>query len=210
MCRLAAAAGFSVLALAWWVVPRVLAHHPFTAHMTAHMAVVAVAAPLVALAVAGTRLDPVRIVPALFAPIPASMVELVAVWGWHAPLPHQAARVSTAAFVAEQATFLLAGLLLWLAVLGGGAGERGWRRAAGVGALLFTSIHMTLLGALFALAPRAFYGAHAGAAHHLVDLHVGGAVMLVVGGASYLVGGLATLAAMTATDDAARVQHRAH
>lgn len=206
MRPLAGAGGLAVLALAWAGVPAWLPHHPFTAHMTTHMAVVAIAAPFIALAVAGTRLDPVRAVPALFAPIPASMVELVAVWGWHAPTPHQAARTVIGAFVAEQATFLAAGLLLWLAVLGGDARALQWRRAAGVGALLFTSIHMTLLGALFALAPRTFYAAHAGATHHLSDLHLGGAIMLIVGGASYMSGGLAVLAALTRADGGDRAR----
>ena len=189
----AAAGGFVVLALAWGGAPVFLATFPFTAHMTTHMALVAVAAPLLAIAVAGTRLDPVTLRPGLFAPIPASMVELMAVWGWHAPAPHQAASAWLGAYVAEQTTFLAAGLLLWLAVLGGRLGERRARRTAGAGALLFTSIHMTLLGALFALATRPFYGRHGGHAHDLTDLHLGGAVMLLIGGASYLAGGLAVL-----------------
>jgi putative membrane protein len=47
-------------------------------------------------------------------------------------------------------------------------------------------MHMTLLGALFALPPRPLY-AHAGS---LADQHLGGVIMLLVGGASYLAGGL--------------------
>jgi putative membrane protein len=52
---------------------------------------------------------------------------------------------------------------------------------------------MTLLGALLALAPRALFvhaaaGPAAGSA--LDEQHLGGAIMLLVGGASYLVGGL--------------------
>src|SRR5688572_28535864 len=112
-------AGIAVLAVAWLgPLPR-LAAHSFAAHMTMHIAVVAVAAPLLALAMAGTRTDPVGVMPALAAPIPASMAELVVVWVWHVPALHHAARTATAAFVIEQGSFIVAGMLLWIAAIGG-------------------------------------------------------------------------------------------
>src|SRR3546814_18505574 len=76
----------------------------------------------------------------------AMLAELVVVWGWHLPLLHHAARSSTAALAAEQASFLAVGLALWLSVLGGRAAQRHARLAGGVVALLLTSMHMTLLG----------------------------------------------------------------
>jgi putative membrane protein len=160
--------------------------------MALHMGVVAVAAPLVALAVAGGRLDPVRRAPWLFPPIPASVLELVVVWAWHAPALHHAARRGAPTLVVEQATFLLAGLLVWLSALGGDRTRRGNRAAAGVVALLLTSMHMTLLGALLALGPRPLYAHGAGFAGltPLEDQHLGGAIMLIGGGASYLLGGI--------------------
>jgi putative membrane protein len=60
-----------------------------------------------------------------------------------------------------------------------------------VAALLFTSIHMTLLGSLFTFAPRALYGQRAAHGHTLDDQHLGGGIMLLVGGLAYLLGGLA-------------------
>jgi putative membrane protein len=183
--------GLAVLAVAWLGPLAHLARHAFAAHMTMHMAVVAIAAPLLALAMAGTVADPVRTMPRLFAPIPASMVELVVVWAWHVPALHQAARHGTGVFVLEQATFLMAGVLLWSAALGGDREQRRLRAGSGIVALLFTSMHMTLLGALFALANRPLF--QQSSAHHLsplTDQHVGGVVMLFVGGASYLAGGL--------------------
>ena len=53
-------------------------------------------------------------------------------------------------------------------------------------------MHMTLLGALIGLGPRPLF-LHAGGAHGLSpleDQHLGGAIMLVGGGVSYLAGGL--------------------
>jgi putative membrane protein len=169
-----------------------LARESFTAHMTLHIAVIAVAAPLLALAVAGTMADPVKAFPHIITPVPASMFELVVVWVWHVPVLHHAARHAPGAFFAEQATFVVAGVLLWVAVLGGDREQRRIRAGAGVAALLLTSMHMTLLGALFALANRPLF-LHATSAppeEALADQHLGGVIMLLVGGASYLIGGL--------------------
>lgn len=180
--------------LAVWLGPLPsLAPGSFSAHMTMHMGVVAVAAPAVALGLAGGRWDPVRRAPQWFPPVPVSFVELVVVWGWHAPTPHGFARGSTAGLVLEQGTFLASGLLLWLAAFGGDVGQRSERTGAGIVALLLTSMHMTLLGALLALPTRPLYPhcAHApGSLDPLQDQHLGGAIMLVVGGISYLLGGL--------------------
>jgi putative membrane protein len=176
----------------WWgPLPR-LARDAFFAHMTMHMSVVAVAAPLLSLGVAGGRFDPVRRAPRLFAPIPASVLELVVVWAWHAPALHHAARHHTWGLVAEQAMFLVSGLAVWLSAYGGGERPGGGRTAAGIVGLLLTSMHMTLLGALLALTPRPLYDHATGYSglSPLADQHLGGAIMLLVGGVAYLLGGL--------------------
>jgi putative membrane protein len=202
------AAGLLVLAAAWIGPLPDLTPASFSAHMTLHLAVVAIAAPLIARGLAASRLDPIRVAPRLFAPIPASVAEFVVVWAWHMPLLHHAARYQSGALVAEQVTFLLAGLWLWLSALGGEAHARPARSASAVVALLLTSMHMTLLGALLALAPRPLYvDAHATGAMtrwpfgpaeftQLDDQHLGGAIMLLVGGAVYLAGGLWLMAGL--------------
>jgi putative membrane protein len=184
--------GLVLLAAAWIGPLPALAAGSFSAHMTLHMVLVAVVAPLLALGVAGTRADPVRLAPGWYSPIVASVVEFAVVSGWHAPVLHHAARAGGAPFAAEQASFLAAGLLLWWSSAGGGRGIEPWRSGAGAAAMLFTSIHMTLVGALFALAPRPLFvhtpttlGLTA-----LADQQLGGVIMLLVGGASYLIGGL--------------------
>lgn len=186
--------GLFTLAALWFGPLPDLAAYSFTGHMMLHMGVVAVAAPLLAFALAGSSLDPVRRVPAWFPPIPLSLMELVVVWAWHAPALHHAARHSLIGFVAEQGSFLGAGLLVWLSAIGGDPVRRIERAGAGLTALLLTSMHMTLLGALLALSPRALY-VHAGhgiasALTPLEDQHLGGAIMLVIGGVAYLAGGL--------------------
>lgn len=205
MARLLLALGLLTLAAAWlggfgWLLPG-----PFSAHMAMHMAVVAVAAPLLAFGVAGTRLDPARRFPAVFSVVPASIAELILVWGWHTPALHHAARHSLLALLLEQGSFLLSGVWLWSSAVGG---DRHARGGAGILGLLLTSMHMTLLGALLALPPRPVYdhgqghapgaalhhGGHGAAAEGemspLQDQHLGGAIMIVLGGASYLCGGL--------------------
>jgi putative membrane protein len=184
--------GVAVLAVVWLGPLPNLASYSFSAHMTMHIAVVAIAAPLLAVAMAGTVVDPVSTMPGVIAPIPASMIELVVVWAWHVPAVHHAARDGTGAFVLEQATFIMAGLLLWSAAIGGDYEQRRLRAGSGIVALLFTSMHMTLLGALFALANRPLFQ-HAPSRPDVAavtDQQLGGVIMLLVGGASYLAGGL--------------------
>jgi putative membrane protein len=195
MCVVSLLAGAAVLAAAWLGPLPALASHSFAAHMMIHIAVVAVAAPLLAMAMAGSVADPVRVMPRVMAPIPLSMLELVVVWAWHVPALHDAAR-HPAVFAVEQVSFVVAGVLLWIAAVGGGADERRLRAGAGVAALLFTSMHMTLLGALFALATRPLFAHTAPNANSepLADQELGGVIMLLVGGASYLIGGLGLIA----------------
>jgi putative membrane protein len=117
---------------------------------------------------------------------------LLVVWAWHTPGLHHAARHTTLGLVLEQSSFLLSALYVWLAAFGGDARLRDDRAGAGVAALLLTSMHMTLLGALLALPPRPLYDHqhHGSGLSSLDDQHLGGAIMLVAGGASYLIGGL--------------------
>ena len=170
-----------------------LAADSFAAHMGMHMGVVAVGAGLLGAGIAGSRYDPARKAPGLLAPIPASIVELVVVWAWHAPALHHFARHSSVGLVVEQSLFLVSGLLVWVSAFGGPTPRQSARSAAGVIGLLLTSMHMTLLGALLALSPRVLY-AHGDHAHGgltaLQDQHLGGVIMLFVGGACYLAGGL--------------------
>jgi putative membrane protein len=191
-------AGIAVLAIVWGGPLPYLAGHSFTIHMLMHMGVVAVAAPLIALGIAGSRIDISPRYSLLFAALPASLLEFAVVWGWHAPMAHDFARTTLAGLVLEQGSFLAVGLILWLSCIGTLSGSSD-RSAAGVFGLLFTSMHMTLLGALLALAPRPLFG-HA--AEHvqflgmsaIEDQNMGGVVMLAAGGAVYMLGGLVLMA----------------
>lgn len=156
----------------------------FTAHMAWHMTLVAIVAPALALAVRGTRLDPVRRWPTLFSALVACLVEFAVVWSWHLPSLHVAARHDAAAFAAEQGSFAIAAVYLWISILGGDPRERDARAGAGVIALVLTFAHMTMLGVLIALAPRDLYG------HDSGDQPLGGAIMILAGTIAYPVAAL--------------------
>ena len=170
-------AGLAVLA-ALWLLPLEAAAPAFPAHMLRHMGLVAIAAPLLALGF------PRELRVLALSPLAAAVVEFVVVWGWHLPATHAAARLSGLAFVAEQAMFLGAGLLVWV----GAFGAR--QPLAGAGGLLLTSMHMTLLGAILVLAPRDLYAELCGTAPNLPGQQVGGLLMLGIGTPVYLAGGL--------------------
>lgn len=160
-----------------------------TGHMAGHMLAVAIAAPLLAWGVTGSRLDPACRIGGIVRPMPMMLLELATVWLWHLPQLRALVQASPLAMALEQASFLVAGILLWCAAL------QAESRAAGIGALLLTSMHMTLLGVLIGLAPRPLYicGPAPFGLDALSDQQLGGVVMLLAGGAAYLVGGLALL-----------------
>ncbi len=180
--------GLATLAAVWLGPLPAMAERMFVGHMLMHVMVVAVAAPLLAIGLAGGRLDISSRVPVLFSPILASVIELFVVWAWHMPALHHAARTSQTALVLEQGSYLFVGLLVWLAAFGG---VRHHRALAGIAGLLLTSMHMTLLGVLLTMSSRPLFE-HSGLSSltPLEDQQTGGVIMLVFGGTSYLIGGL--------------------
>jgi len=185
--------GAAVLAFAWGGPLPGLVPGSFAAHMTLHMVVVGTGAPLIAIGLALHLRDGGRLAtlpPAV--PAVLTVLDLVVVWGWHAPALHHMARSEPVVLGIEQASFALVTLGLWVSAFTGPA-------LAGALALFLTSMHMTLLGALLGLGGRSLYPGHdaGGQAFFgplcltpVADQHVGGAVMLGVGGAVYLLAGL--------------------
>ncbi len=198
MNRPLTAAGGVVLAAAWLGPLPELAQERFVAHMILHVAVVAVAAPLIGAGLADAAF--LRRLRVLLAPIPASLIEFLVVWGWHAPWLHHLARTSTGALLAEQASFFVAGFLLWAAAFRRSPESSG----SGILALLLTSMHMILLGTLLTLAPRPLY--HGAADGLLADQQLGGILMLLGGGVPYLVGALWLTWRLLQPPDAAKLR----
>lgn len=200
--------GLLLLALAWLLLALGDAAS-FSIHMITHMAVVAGAAPLLAIGLSGSRFDRVSTSRHL-TPLLASMIELVTVWGWHLPALRALSEQMPLVRALEQACFLAAGLVLWLSCFGGAGRGQGERRLGGTLGLLFTSMHMTLLGALLSLSPRPLYGegfvtCFGTTLSASQDQQIGGVVMLMVGAAVYLAGGVTLLARTLNAPDAARL-----
>jgi putative membrane protein len=189
-------AGLGVLLLAWaGPLPSMVAAS-FAAHMALHMTVVGIGIPLLAAGFGPWVARRGWLRSQLALPIAVSVIDLVVVWGWHAPALHHASRTWPWALVAEQLSFAIVSLLVWLVALASSTETRRGAALAGAMALFFTSMHMALLGALIGLAPRPIYGhLHAAAGlPALADQQLGGVIMLGIGGVIYLVGGLVLMA----------------
>lgn len=180
--------GLLLLAVLWLGPLPGAARTSFSSHMILHLGVMVVAAPLVALGLARLVPMPARM-PLVWLAVAGSVAEFVVVWGWHAPALHAAAGFIPAGFALQQASFLLAGVLVWLA--GFAARGRGGA-AAGLVAMLMCFMHMSMLGVLLATTPRLVYapelcGGGFGLGP-LDDQRLGGVLMAVGGGLPYFGG----------------------
>jgi putative membrane protein len=130
---------------------------------------------------------------ALCGPLGAWCVHFVALWAWHVPRFFEAAVESEAVHVLQHASFLASALFFWWAVFG-----RGARRPDGssIASLFTTMMHTSALGALLTFASSAWYRHYVGAGGltAVEDQQLGGLVMWVPGGLSYLIAGLAIIA----------------
>jgi putative membrane protein len=186
------------------------------AHMGQHLLLVTVAAPLLALGrplvvmrwagpgVARVAGGAARLVDALLRRLwVVWAAHSAALWSWHVPALYEAALRDPLVHALEHASLLGTALLFWSMVV-----EPAWRWRMGFGTamiwLFAAAVQCSLLGALLTVAERPWYAPHAAAAgawglDGLDDQHLGGALMWVAGGAAYLVGALATVAAWLGT-----------
>jgi putative membrane protein len=181
--------GVLVLAGLWLGPLMPLSRTAFSPHMLLHLGIVVVAAPLVAFGLTSHMPPIADFSTALSWSVLAGLFEMVAVWGWHIPLLHDAADRNTVLFILEQASFLLAGLAVWTVAFG--ARSRATSPAAAF-VLFFTFTHMTMFGLILTLAPKLLYDPDlcrgAFGLDRLQDQHLGGVLMAVGGGLPYLVG----------------------
>jgi putative membrane protein len=189
----------------------------FALHMTQHMLLIVVAAPLLVLGNVGVvllsalpaglrvpfgrtfALRPLRQLRAwLFAVPVATAAHGVVVWLWHAPGPYEAALADPRVHYLEHITmFGTAALFWWSVVSSRRLPTLGY--GTGIAALFLTMLHTGLLGILITLAPAPLYPSYAAVPWTtlgpLEDQQIAGIVMLLPGGLIYLGAGLALLAA---------------
>ncbi|MEH6388385.1 MULTISPECIES: cytochrome c oxidase assembly protein [Pseudomonas] len=183
--------GFLLLAGFWLGPLPAMSRTAFSAHMLLHLGIVALVAPLLALGLsrAGVQLDGMRNLRGWA--ILAFSVEMIVVWGWHAPALHEAAARHVSVFVVQQLSFLVAGLAVWL--LGFAARSKAAASTTVIG-FFFSFVHMTMLGMLLILAPALIYPADlclgAFGFEQLEDQRFGGILMAAWGGLIYMAGGV--------------------
>jgi cytochrome c oxidase assembly factor CtaG len=200
---LAGAAGWLALAAALLTPLATLGHFLLAAHMTQHMLLVAVAAPLLLLAdplaaalwalprrlrVRLGRLlaarSPLRAGWERLTSVPAAALVYAAVlWAWHHPRAYDAALAGEWVHHAEHLTFFAAAVIFWWPVIGPAPRARhpashGLRIAHVVAAAL----HGSALAMLLTWSPRVLYGAYAAgprvsALLPLEDQALGGVIM---------------------------------
>lgn len=168
-------------------------------HMSQHMLLMVVVAPLLVMARPGPQwcalLGPGpalrtwlrhllltvgrALVRASRHPMACAMLHALAIWAWHAPVLYMAAVADAGLHVLEHVSFAFTAVLFWWAVLY--PGRRRLPQAAL--ALLFTLMHTGLLGAALTFAPVPLYG---GASGELRDQQLAGLLMWVPGGMVYV------------------------
>lgn len=172
----AGAAAVAVLAVAFVSPLCALSAALFSARVVHHLLLVALAAPLIALALPAKV--PRRATP-LF------LISTGVLWAWHLPKAYDAAMADMGLYWVMQATLLGSATAFWRAVLAPGqpTGQAGL-------AILGAYMQMGLLGALLTFAPDPLYAIHqlaplAWGFTPLSDQQLGGIIMWVPAGIPY-------------------------
>ncbi|MCW5721069.1 MAG: cytochrome c oxidase assembly protein [Devosia sp.] len=118
----------------------------FSARVVHHVLLVAVAAPLLALAVR----QQARLARLM---TPLAALHIAIFWLWHAPDAYQLALTHTSLYWLMQLSLLGSATLLWSAIFAGTPGKS-------IATLLVLTIQMGLLGALLVFAPQPLYAPH--------------------------------------------------
>lgn len=195
------AIGILVLGLLWFGPLPDMARRAFSPHMILHLGVVVVAAPIIAIGVLRIWPETLPARRTILAAGGASALEFAVVWGWHVPVMHEAVARETFVFALQQLSFLFAGLFLWWVAL---SGKDRKSQALGAFTMLFTAMHMAMLGLLLVQAPSLLYAAQfclgAFGLDPLQDQQFGGGLMAFLGALPFVVGG-AWLASQLARED---------
>lgn len=185
-------AGFLVAALSLFGPLDEAAETSAALHMLQHMLLMLVIAPLVVLArplpqwrsLSGPRLDRLWHGPLRLArrPLACAVLHGALIWIWHAPGPYRLALDNLWWHLVEHACFLFSAWLFWWSVLRARPRNQGHALLA----LLLTSMHTGLLGALLTFARAPLYRI----AGDLGDQQLAGLLMWVPGGLAYLLAAL--------------------
>jgi putative membrane protein len=188
----------------------------FSVHMTQHVLLMLVAAPLLtfghpilawmwALGDAGREhlAQAVRAPHALRAwrdltrPLVVFLVQAAVIWGWHIPRFYEAALHSDAIHAIEHVSLVVSASLFWWAMVRGRYGRGGY--GLGVLYVFLTALHSSALGALLTVSPSLWYGEYGRQAavwriDALADQQLAGLLMWIPAGVIFIVFGLTLVA----------------
>jgi putative membrane protein len=156
---------------------------PLSAGMGGHILLMNLLAPAVAVLAAGATL-PVAL--RVNHAVVATGLQLLLLWGWHAPPSLAAAMERPTLHLVMQLSLTIAAVWFWIGIVNAAA-RSPWRAVA---ALLITSKLFCLLGVLLTFASRPLYPAanhHGMALNALADQQLAGLMMLIACPLSYLV-----------------------
>lgn len=151
----------------------------FSARVLHHVLLVAVAAPLLALA------SPARSTSSAGLPF---LLATAALWLWHLPAAYDTALSSAPVYWLMQASLVAPAWAFWRAVFAGPAN-------AGLGWVFLAYLQMGMLGAILTLSPQALYATHATAPMlwgftSLADQQLGGLIMWMPAALAYVPWGI--------------------
>jgi putative membrane protein len=166
---------------------------PLSHHMTQHILLMNIAAPLMAWGLTTLRSHTAvyRNAHSKFL-VAASILQIALLWAWHAPAALSVANSLTDVTLTMHLSLFLAALWFWYAVLSIGGAKR-WQSIV---SLLLTGKLFCLLAAILVFAPRPLYVLGHHAAHHpsvtttLEDQQLAGLLMIVVCPATYVLAGV--------------------
>jgi putative membrane protein len=196
-------------------------HDLLWAHMTQHMVLIVISAPLLVL---GAPLPAVlwALPPSGRAPLTslwrrahrssagsawlvwaasAFTLHALALWVWHLPGPYEAAVHHEALHLLEHASFLVTAVLFWWTVIGA---RRRSTYGLGVLAVFLMAFQGTALGAWMTIAGAPWYPSYAAGAHGLSaldDQQLAGVIMWCPGGFAYLAAAAAMFYAWVAGEE---------
>lgn len=188
--------GAAVLAIGGAVTVSLVEIGPLSLQMLQHLALMNIVAPVIAVSMCRIGAPMARTT--ILAP---GLLQLFALWAWHAPASQQLVSVSGIAQAALMAALGVVAIWFWRAVVA----AADWRA---LGALLLTGKFACLLGALLIFAPRDLYALPglvlalcATGPSSLADQQLAGLLMITACPLSYLVTGVALAARMLARLD---------
>jgi cytochrome c oxidase assembly factor CtaG len=189
----------------------------FSAHMTQHEVLMVVAAPLIAMGkplIAFLFALPLRWRERLggwsserhfrrawlwiTAPVAVWALHGLTLWVWHLPVLYQATLDHEGIHAAQHISFLVTALLFWWTLIDGRHGRLGY--GAALIYVFTTALHSSVLGALITFTQQLWYPIYSGRTtpwglNAISDQQLGGLIMWIPSGVTFLVIGLAMMAA---------------